>query len=96
MSMGLFILVAGHKRFMGPHSTIMYLQISMLEWDTLEGLKNSLKEGERLEKVCEDILFKRTKLTKKEIEPYKKEKKEWYLGASEALKWKIVDKVLDK
>jgi len=94
MSMGLFILVSGHKRFIGPNSTVMYHQISTLEWDKIEGLKNTLKELERLEKICEDILFRRSKLTKKELEQYKREKKEWYFGPEEALKWKVVDKIL--
>ncbi|MEO0898037.1 MAG: ATP-dependent Clp protease proteolytic subunit [Bacteroidota bacterium] len=94
MSMGLFILAAGKKRFIAPHSTVMYHQISTIEWDKIEGLKNTLKELERLEKICENILFKSSKLTKKELEPYKREKKEWYFGPEEALKWKVVDKIL--
>ena len=94
MSMGLFILVSGHKRFIHKHSTVMYHQISTLNWDKLEGIKQNVKEAERLEKVCESILFKYSKVNKDHIKDYKKRKAEWFISPEEALKLKIVDKVL--
>lgn len=94
MSMGLFILSAADKRMMSSYSTLMYHQISTASWDKIEGLKATLKESERLEKVCEDLLFKKTKLTSKLLEPYKQQKKEWYITPKEALRLGIVDKLV--
>jgi len=94
MSMGLFILISGHKRFVGPYATVMYHQISTFAWDKLEGIKDQVKEAERLEKVCEELLFRRTKIKNKHIAPYKKQKSEWYIDPKEALKRGIVDEIL--
>lgn len=94
MSMGLFILASGHKRIMSRHATLMYHQLSVFLRDKLEGIKDAVKESERLEAVCEQILFERTGLTPKALQPYKTQKKEWYIAAEEALKLKIVDKVI--
>jgi len=94
MSMGLFILISGHKRAMHRYSTIMYHQISSFIYDKLEGIKLDLEEGERLEKLCEGILLKRTFITKQQLDDYKERKAEWFIPADEAFKLGIVDMIL--
>jgi ATP-dependent Clp protease protease subunit len=94
MSMGLFILCAGHHRRMHAYSTLMYHQISTVTMDKLEGIKKDLAECDRLEKMCEDILTKKTKLTLKELEDHKKTKGEWYINAETAAKYGMVDEII--
>lgn len=94
MSMGLFILCAGHHRRMHAYSTLMYHQISTVSMDKLEGIKKDLVECDRLEKVCESILTRRTRLTLKELEEHKKAKGEWYIDAETAAKYGIVDEIM--
>ena len=94
MSMGLFILCAGHYRRMHAYSTLMYHQISTVSVDKLEGIKKDLVEANRLEKLCENILMKRTRLTLKELETHKKSKGEWYIDAATAAKYGIVDEII--
>ncbi|MEL6255170.1 MAG: ATP-dependent Clp protease proteolytic subunit [Bacteroidota bacterium] len=94
MSMGLFILASGHKRFINKNATVMYHQISSFSWGKIESLRNDIKEAERLEKICEDILFEKTKIKPKDLKPFKKQQKEWYMDAKEALKYGIVDKIV--
>jgi len=94
MSMGLFILVSGHKRFINRNATVMYHQISSFSWGKIESLRNDIKEAERLEGICENILFAKTKITPKDLKPFKKRQKEWYLNAKEAKKLGIVDKII--
>lgn len=94
MSMGLFILCAGHYRRMHVYSTLMYHQISTASMDKLEGIKKDLVECDRLEKMCESILTKRTKLTLKELESHKKSKGEWYIDAETAARYGIIDEVV--
>ena len=96
MSMGLFILVSGEHRSASKHATIMYHQLSAFAWDKLEGIKNDVKEWERIEKVCENILFKNTKLTSQHLKEYKKRKKEWFITPKEAMKLGIIDKIIKK
>lgn len=94
MSMGLFILVAGQKRLAGQYSTIMYHQLSDFAWDKLEGIKDQVKEAERIEKICEGILYRRSNVPEQTIEQYKKNKSEWYIPAEEALSLGIIDEIL--
>jgi len=94
MSMGLFILASGHMRRAHHLSTIMYHEIAMGVQDSLEGLKLSIEEGERLTKVCENILFSRTKLTKKDLEVYKRTKSDWYMDPVTAAEFNIIDEVI--
>lgn len=94
MSMGLFILCAGHYRRMHAYSTLMYHQISTVSMDKLEGIKKDLVEANRLEKMCENILMRRTRLTLKELETHKKSKGEWYIDAATAAKYGIVDEII--
>lgn len=94
MSMGLFILSAGDKRMASKHATIMYHQLSAFAWDKLEGIKNNVKEWQRIEKVCEKILFKKTKLTSQHLASHKKRKKEWFIAPKEALQLGIIDKII--
>lgn len=94
MSMGLFILSAGHHRRMHAYSTLMYHQISSVSADKLEGIKKDLVECQRLEDLCEEILLKRTQLTSKDLEDHKKSKGEWYINAITAAKYGIVDEII--
>lgn len=94
MSMGLFILASGHHRRAHHLSTIMYHQISSGMWDKLEGLKKDLAEADRLEEVCESLLFMRTKIKSKDLDNYKKTKSEWFITAEEALKLGIIDEII--
>jgi ATP-dependent Clp protease protease subunit len=94
MSMGLFILCAGHHRRMHAYSTLMYHQISSVSADKLEGIKKDLAECQRLEELCEEIILKRTHLTPKDLEDHKKTKGEWYIDAGAAAKYGIVDEII--
>jgi len=94
MSMGLFILCAGHHRRMHAYSTLMYHQISTVSMDKLEGIKKDLVEADRLEKMGESILLKRTRLTLKDLEAHKQSKGEWYIDAAAAAKYGIVDEII--
>jgi ATP-dependent Clp protease protease subunit len=94
MSMGLFILAAGHHRRAHHLSTVMYHQISLASFDKLEGFKKDALEAQRLEEMCDNLLFKRTKLKAKDLADYKTRKADWYMSAQEALKWGIIDEVI--
>ena len=68
MSMAMIILACGHHRRAHHLSTIMYHEITMGTYDKIEGIKQDVKESNRLQSLIEGILFKRTKIKKKTLE----------------------------
>lgn len=91
MSMGLWIYLAGHKRFVGENATLMFHDISTCVWDKVEGIKQELSECLRLQNViCNEITS--TSLVKQEtLDDYLTRKAEWYIPADEAIKLKLAD-----
>jgi ATP-dependent Clp protease protease subunit len=93
MSMGLFILASCHHRRAHAYSTIMYHQISSGMWDKLEGIRKDLEEAERLQSLCDGILFRKTKLKPSDLENHKSKKSEWYITPKTAKDLGIIDDV---
>lgn len=91
MSMGFWIYLAGHKRFIGEHSTLMFHDIATWVADKSEGIKQELNEMLRLQKIiCNEITS--TSLVKQEtLDDYITRKAEWYIPAEEAIKLKLAD-----
>ena len=94
MSAGMMLLISGHKRFAHQNSTILYHQLSADSWGKLEGMKDDIKEYKRLQKLLEEILLNKTKLTKKKLKEINKLKKDWYISAQESLELKIIDEII--
>lgn len=91
MSMGFWIYLAGHKRYVGEHTTLMFHDITGFSWDKSAGMKQELNEVLRLQKVlCNEITS--TSLVKQEtLDDYITRKAEWYIPADEAIKLKLAD-----
>jgi len=94
MSMGLIIFVAGHYRTSSPNATFMYHEAMYdLEGKTAYH-KQEMKEANRLDKICDDYLLSRTKLTQKLLDNIKNTQAEWYFDAKTALKYGVVNEIL--
>lgn len=91
MSMGFWIYLAGHKRYVGENATLMFHDISTCVWDKVEGIKQELSECLRLQKIiCSEVTS--TSLVKQEtLNDYLTHKAEWYIPADEAIKLKLAD-----
>ena len=91
MSMGLWIYLAGHKRYVGEHATLMFHDITTFTWDKTESIKQELNEVLRLQKMlCNEVTS--TSLVKQEtLDDYITRKAEWYIPADEAIKLKLSD-----
>ena len=91
MSMGFWIYLAGHKRLVGEHTTLMFHDITGCVWDKTAAFKQELNEMLRLQKIiCEEIT--NTSLIKQEaLDDYINRKAEWYIPADEAIKLKLAD-----
>ena len=56
--------------------------------------EKELKEGKRLWKVYDDIVVKNTEIQLKTLQGIRKEQKEWYITAEQALALGIIDEIL--
>lgn len=95
MSMGLHILVSGHKRYAMPHSVMMFHQISTggnyIQCKTLADFSEYLVN---MNKRLSDFIIERTKMTKTMIDENYNTKEDKYIFPEEALKLGIVDEII--
>ena len=91
MSMGLWIYLAGHKRYVGEHATLMWHDVTTWIADKTEGIKQELNEVLRLSKMyCNEMI--NTSMVKQEtLDDYINRKAEWYIPADEAIRLKLAD-----
>ena len=94
MSMGFAIYISTHVRYAHKTSTLMYHEISDSFYDNITGAKQNLKECERLQKLYDDYVLGRTEIPVTKMKEFKSRKEDWYMSAQEALKYKIVHKIL--
>jgi ATP-dependent Clp protease protease subunit len=95
MSMALPILCVSHVRRMTRRSTLMYHSVA---WETnyekLNYHKQELKEGERLQKIYDNIILDRTKVTERMLKLAKTKSKEWYITPEKAKELGIVEEII--
>jgi ATP-dependent Clp protease protease subunit len=94
LSMGFIIMASGHKRSASKHSTFMYHEILWsLNDEKLSSHMREVEEGKRIMAIYDSIILKHTNLTKEQLDIVKKEHKDWYMSADEALAYGIIDEV---
>jgi ATP-dependent Clp protease protease subunit len=94
MSMGLIVFAAGHHRTASPNATFMYHEAMYgLEGKTAYH-KQEIKEANRIDKICDDYLLSKTKLTQKLLDNVKNTQAEWYFDAKIALKYGVVSEIV--
>ena len=95
MSMGFAIATCGHYRYAAKRTTFMYHECS---WETgqekMRFHEQELREGKRLWKVYDGIIVENTNITLKNLQSVRKEQKEWYITAEQALNLGIIDEIL--
>jgi ATP-dependent Clp protease, protease subunit len=85
-SMGLFIFVAGHKRYAHRLTTFMYHDVSYGQGGTVEQHERRMGSIKALKTKCIDFLLERTNLRKEELENMDGRVEDWYIDADEAVK----------
>lgn len=93
-SMGLYVLVSGHKRYAHRFATLMFHDMSAWQYGTLEQTRRRMDEWTRVRDMNDEYLISRTKVTQKMLDPYIERVEEWYIDAQTALKLNIIDEVM--
>jgi ATP-dependent Clp protease, protease subunit len=94
MSCGFIMLIHGHKRFCYKHGTPMYHQLSGDTWGKLSDIENEVTEYKRLQNKIEEMTIKHTNISKDALETNRKEKRDWFMDAEEALKLGVIDEII--
>ena len=94
LSMGFIIMASGHKRSASKYSTFMYHEILWsLNEEKLSSHKREVEEGKRIMDIYDSIILECTNLTKKQLDIVKKEYRDWYMSAEDALVYGIIDEI---
>ena len=84
-----FLLLGGHSKYVSPHSYILIHQISNEFWGKYEELKDELKSCKKFMKMIRTIYEKYTNIPKVKLDNMMK--RDIYLSAKQAKKYRIVD-----
>lgn len=95
MSCGFMILISGHERYGHELSTPLYHQVSSGSIGKVKDMEEDLVETKRLQDLLEKITLKRTRITKTKLKEVYKDKFDWHMDAKEALKYGVIDEILD-
>ena len=95
MSAAFKIFLAGHKRFCTKHATFMYHQMSYGKEGKYQDLVEDRVQTDYLQKIIEEYVIERTKLTQSDIDDIREKKKDFYIHPQDALKFGIVDKIIE-
>lgn len=94
MSCGFMMLIFGHKRFAYAYATPLYHQISTSFWGTVKEGEHEMKETKRLQKLFENMVIRKTKITAKKLKQVYDGKVDWFMTAKEAKKLGVVDEII--
>lgn len=94
MSAAFLIFIAGHKRFVNRHSTLMYHQYSGWNVGKYQDMVDDREHDDYLNAQMEEYVQERTRLTSEELEQIRLKKKDQYFTAKEALQFGIADEML--
>lgn len=94
MSAAFQIFLAGHKRFVSKHSTLMYHQIYCWRSGKYQDLVDDREHTDLLNDQIEKYVIDRTKLTAEDLQQIREKKKDTYFTANEAVERGIADAVL--
>lgn len=95
MSMGVPIILSGTVRYAYKNTTFMIHEVSSFGWGKLTQIKEDVKETERLNGILKDIICKKSKVTKKEINEWYEKKRDVFLSAEEAKDYGLIDEIIE-
>jgi len=95
MSAGFKIFLAGHKRFISKHATLLYHQLSHFCYGKYQDLKEDMKETDRTQNEIEEYIQERTKITKMRLDEVRERKLDWFIHAKESIELGIATEMYE-
>lgn len=96
MSAGTVIMLATdlEHRFAYQNTTFMYHTLSGGSWGKVKEQEENVEESKRLHKVMWGILKENTSIPEDKLDEIYKCKKDWYITAQQAKKFKIISEII--
>lgn len=96
MSAGICILlsVPYEQRFATKNTTFLIHQASSVAIGKTADLEDDVKEAKRLTEMIYKLIIEETAITRKELEDNYSRKKDWILTSEQALKLKLISKII--
>lgn len=96
MSAGTIIMLAVDldHRFAYPNTTFMYHTLAGWNYGKMKDMEENVEESKRLHKLMWQIYKENTEIPEDKLNEIYKCKKDWYITAKEALKYKIISKII--
>lgn len=95
-SMALAIFVSGDIRFAHRYCRLMYHQIAYGMMGNLKEHRDQEKEASYIQRMYDDVILTRTKMSKDHLEHIKDYGKDFYFSGREAVKFGVADEVILK
>lgn len=92
-SAGFKIFLAGHKRYITKHATLMYHQLAAWPSGKYQDLHENQRELEWHQNAIEDYVCSRTKIKMSKLKEVREKKQDWNIHAQEAVKLGIADAI---
>ena len=96
MSAGTIIMLATdlEHRFAYPNTTFMYHTLSSYTCGKIKDMEENVDEIKRLHKMMWNIYKENTAIPEEKLDEIYKCKKDWYISADQAKKYKIISKIV--
>ena len=96
MSAGTIIMLATdlEHRFAYPNTTFMYHTLTSGAYGKIKDLEENAEECKRLHKIMWNIYKENTSIPDEKLDEIYKCKKDWYITAEQAKKYKIISKIV--
>lgn len=95
MSMGIPVLLSAKYKVAHKNTTFMIHGISAGTYGKAEHIREYVGETNRLEKLVCDYILEHSKFPKKKMNEIIKNQTDYYFTAEEALKYKIIDEIIE-
>lgn len=96
MSAGTVIMLAVdlEHRFAYQNTTFMYHTLAGCAWGKMKDMEEDVEENKRLHKLMWSIIKDNTEIPEEKLDEVYKCKKDWYITSKDALKYKIISKII--
>lgn len=90
-SMGLAIFEACDKRYMGKLASLLYHEVMTEADGNGTQIKRTQKELDRIQKIYDDIIMEKSKVTKEMLEEQREKINDWVINYEKALELELID-----